>query len=413
VPRKDKTLHFFKPPSYTTVYGHPYLTLNLISAPRHMLSMTQDNPNIPNPQLPLMATSLSMSRVDRPADESERDAPLVPPGLADPHTRSTGTAEPVAHATRRQLEDDSGESEKEDENEPFVLSVEEQLLPIWIEENITSGRRQRQLINRARSIIANYIEKLKKYDVVNSNTRDEITVATAARLAKTYVKNREAKVSSEASTPMSFKSDHLELPPSTLGLFLDTEGTGAAHTEEVTDLNREDGETHDPSTSTEDTRCTVHPPAPQDWPDRVSAQRARNEDIRKHQRSSIPDQGVVFVDRFPWDSWAASSGQVKEEDETSPGGIPPPLPPKDRPSVVIQSPKSRMINPTCHSTQPDPLVSNQPQPNRPPTPTPIAQKARPSWPVRGPSTIPEPKPPPPLIVEEDRASTCQWHQWCA
>jgi len=81
-----------------------------------------------------------MSRVDRPADESERDAPLVPPGLADPHTRSTGTAEPVAHATRRQLEDDSGESEKEHENEPFVLSVEEQLLPIWIEENITSSR---------------------------------------------------------------------------------------------------------------------------------------------------------------------------------------------------------------------------------------------------------------------------------
>ncbi len=49
MPCKDKTLHFFKQPSYTTVYIHPYLTPNLISAPRHMLSMMWDNLNIPNP----------------------------------------------------------------------------------------------------------------------------------------------------------------------------------------------------------------------------------------------------------------------------------------------------------------------------------------------------------------------------
>src|SRR6266571_1430478 len=301
--------------------------------------MTRDNPNIPNPQLPLMATVLPVSHVDHPVDETERDAPQVPPGLTTPHTCNIGTVEPVAHVTHHQLEDDSGESEEE--NEPFILSVEEQLLPIWIEENITSGRRQHQLLNCARSIVTNYIEKLRKYNEVDLKMCDEITVAMAVRLAKTYVKNHKAKATSEASMPMSFKSNHLELPPSALGLFLDSEKTGTTHDEEVNDHNKGDRETQDASTSTEGTRRTVHPPAPQDWPERVSAQRARNEDIRRHQRSSIPDQGVVFVDRFPWDSWAASSGQVKQEDKTSPGGVPPPLPPKDRPSVMIQSPKSR------------------------------------------------------------------------
>ena len=255
-------------------------------------------------------------------------------------------AEPVASATRQQLEDNLGESEKEDGDEPFILSVEEQLLLIWIQENITSGRQQRHLLNHTRSIVVNYIEKLRKYDVVDSNMRNEIMVATAAQLAKTYVKNHEAKATSEASTPMSFKSDHLELPPLALGLFMNTEGTGATQVEEVIDCNEEDKETQDPSTSTGDTRHTIHPLAPHDWPDRVSVQCTQNEDIRKHQQSTIPNQGVVFVDQFPWDSWAATGGQVKQEDKTSPGGIPPPLPPEDQPSIMIQSPKSRTALPT-------------------------------------------------------------------
>ena len=61
---------------------------------------------------------------------------------------------------------------------------------------------------------------------------------------------------------------------------------------------------------------------------------------------------------------------------------------------MIQSPKSRAALPTRRSTQPDPLVSNQPQPNRSTAVAYGIQKARRPSPNRGTSTIPEPKPPP-------------------
>jgi len=98
-------------------------------------------------------------------------------------------------------------------------------------------------------------------------------------------------------------------------------------------------------TTTGNMRCTVHPPTPIDWPDRVSAQHMRDSDLRKFNTSMIPDQGVVFVDRFPWDTRAASSGLNREKEGQE--GSPLTPPPKDyRPSVVVQSPRSRMMHPT-------------------------------------------------------------------
>ena len=111
--------------------------------------------------------------------------------------------EPLAHTTHCQLEADLGGSELEDKT-PF-MTVEEQLLPIWEMEKITSERRQCQLIIWAKVIVVNYIEKFQKY----------IMVATAGWLAKMYVGRRNAK---RTSTPMSFKS---KLPSSTLRLLLD------------------------------------------------------------------------------------------------------------------------------------------------------------------------------------------------
>jgi len=89
---------------------------------------SQDKPNTPNPQLPLMAASLLTRHVDRPVDDPKWNAPLVPPGLIDPNTHNKGTTEPLAHAMHRQLAADLGELESEDED-PFV-TVEGQLLPV-------------------------------------------------------------------------------------------------------------------------------------------------------------------------------------------------------------------------------------------------------------------------------------------
>ena len=105
---------------------------------------TWDKPNAPNPQLLLMAASSLTRHVNHPVDDHERNAPLVPPGLINPNTCNKGTTEPLAHATHCQLAADLGELESEDKD-PFV-TVEEQLLPVWKQEKITSERWQRQLV---------------------------------------------------------------------------------------------------------------------------------------------------------------------------------------------------------------------------------------------------------------------------
>ena len=109
-------------------------------------------------------------------DDPKRNAPLVPPGLVDPNTHNKGMTEPLAHVTHRQLAADLGESEPEDED-PF-MTVEEQLLPVWEQEGVTSERWQRQLVIRAKDIVANHIEKFQKYNSIDARTWTDITVAT-------------------------------------------------------------------------------------------------------------------------------------------------------------------------------------------------------------------------------------------
>jgi len=168
-------------------------------------------------------------------------------------------------------------------------------------------------------------------------------VATTRQLTKMYIEKHNAKRTSTESTPMSFKS---KLPASTLGLLLDTNQKGT-HNEEVIGHSDQDYEGNpDMLTTTGNTRHTVHHPAPIDWPDRVSAQHMRDSDLRKFNTSMIPDQGVVFIDQFPWDMRAASSGLNREKEGQEVSPLTPP--PKDyRLSVVVQSPRLWMIHPTC------------------------------------------------------------------
>jgi len=97
---------------------------------------TQDKPNIPNTQLPSTAASSSTRHINHPVDDPERNAPLVPPGLVNLNTHNKGTMEPLAHAMHHQLAADSGELESENED-PF-MTIEEQLLPVWEQEGVTS-----------------------------------------------------------------------------------------------------------------------------------------------------------------------------------------------------------------------------------------------------------------------------------
>ena len=108
-------------------------------------------------------------------DDPKRNAPLVPPGLVDPNTHNKGMTEPLAHATHRQLAAHLGELESENED-PF-MTIEEQLLPVWEQEKITSERQQCQLVIRAKYMVANHIEKFQKYNSIDMRTWTDITVA--------------------------------------------------------------------------------------------------------------------------------------------------------------------------------------------------------------------------------------------
>jgi len=191
-------------------------------------------------------------------------------------------------------------------------------------------------------IVANHIKKFQRYDLIDVKTWTDIMVAMARQLAKMYIEKCNAKTSAE-STHMSFKS---ELPASALGLLLDTDQKGKAHDEEVIDHSDQKYEENpDMSTTTGNMRRTVHPPASINWPDRVSTQCMRDSDLWKFNTSMILDQGMVFIDQFPWDTRATSSGLNREKEGQE--GSTPTSPPKDyQPSVIVQSPRSQMIHPT-------------------------------------------------------------------
>ena len=215
--------------------------------------------------------------------------------------------EPLAHATQRQLESDAEESGHELEDEP---TMEEQLEFTWDSLKIMNRERRHRILTRTREIVANYIEAYQKYDVIEAKIRDGIVIRTAVRIAKTYVERRNAKTSPEANTPTSVNSSLIDVTPSELGLFTQPSEEATErklHSRKgkkgvaLTAMTEDDEDVARPmaSTTTGATKRVVHPPAPKDWYDRVSAQRARNKDLRKHDKSKIPDQGVVFNDHYP------------------------------------------------------------------------------------------------------------------
>ena len=122
-------------------------------------------------------------------------------------------------------------------------------------------------------------------------------------------------------------------------------------------------------------------------------------------KSNISDQRVVFLDHYPWDKWATEwpLNTVSELQEKPPG-IPPTPSPKDcGPSVMIQSPRSRLIQLTQWSVKADLLVANQPAPilnkSLSPSSNRNSLRTRSLQPNIGFSAIPEPK--------KDSSTLCQ------
>jgi len=268
---------------------------------------TWDNPDATSSRIPLTATALPQANVNQLLDEQLQEAPQVPPGLLRIGDLTRRLEEPLAHATQHQLELDAKESGHELEDEP---TVKEQLEFTWDSLKITNRERRHRILTRAREIVANYIEAYQKYDVIEAKIRDRIVICTAVRIAKTYVERRNAKTSPEANTPTSVNSSLIDVTPSKLGLFTQPSEEAMErklHSRKgkkgvaLTAMTEDDEDVARPmaSTTTGATKRVVHPPAPKDWYDRVSAQRARNKDLRKHDKSKIPDQGVVFNDHYP------------------------------------------------------------------------------------------------------------------
>jgi len=287
---------------------------------------------------------------------------------------------------------------------------------------------QHCILTCTREIVANYIEAYQKYDVIKIKICDGIAIRTAVWIAKTYFERHNAKTSPEADTPLSVNSSLIDVTLSELGLFTEPSDEATEHKSHsrkgkkgvtLTTMTENDEDVARPmaSTMTGATKRVVHPSAPKNWYDRVSAQCTWNEDLWKYDESKIPDQGVVFNNHYPWDVWTAHGRPPKENEE--PRGWPPTPPPKDRPHhVMIQSPRSRVAYPTRWLNWPDPLVVDQGNED---LPSPAqshrsnrhghrdVQRHRSPTPDTGPNTIPILTPPPLPLAEQNEASWCHWH----
>ena len=269
---------------------------------------------------------------------------------------------------------------------------------VWAEMNITKLKRREQIISRARGIVSDYVEAQGKYKEVMGAPYNDILLATATQVARTYIKRHEEKASQQ-STPMSGVSRmHLDVPNRWLGIFTPSsrrdpdistvstrivpppdalyisegrnplseepapkilQSVGQAHLEVVEDETK--GELPPLSTTTGGTRQPFHCPPPPDWWNRVNTQRARNDEIRDTGKTQIPDQGVVFDNHLPWDMWAKPSDLELEDVKREDGSKPPTPPPKDSPlGVMIQSPQTRAIYPIQRANRPDPLIISPP-----------------------------------------------------
>jgi len=59
---------------------------------------------------------------------------------------------------------------------------------IWLTERITNQTRCTQIITKARQLVADFIETHGKYKETSANACDDMVVATAIEMAKSYVK---------------------------------------------------------------------------------------------------------------------------------------------------------------------------------------------------------------------------------
>jgi len=85
--------------------------------------------------------------------------------------------------------------------------------------NITKLKRREQIVSQVRGIVLDYVESQGKYREVMGAPYNNILLATAIQVARTYVKQHEEKASQQ-STPMSEVSRmHLDVPNQWLGIF--------------------------------------------------------------------------------------------------------------------------------------------------------------------------------------------------
>jgi len=85
--------------------------------------------------------------------------------------------------------------------------------------NITKLKRREQIVSQVRGIVSDYVESQDKYKEVMGAPYDDILLATATQVARTYVKQCEEKALQQ-STPMSGVSwMHLDVPNQWLEIF--------------------------------------------------------------------------------------------------------------------------------------------------------------------------------------------------
>jgi len=141
----------------------------------------------------------------------------------------------------------------------------------WHMEWIMNQTHHTQIIAKAQGLMANFVESHSKYKEIPAKARDDMVIATAAEMAKAYIKRQAAKTLSTKSTLMHFGGNYLTLAGLALGLYEDTSIPVADRDpsgETMTQMKREyppsdEGQGEQQNVST--TCQMFHQPAPVEW----------------------------------------------------------------------------------------------------------------------------------------------------
>lgn len=143
------------------------------------------------------------------------------------------------------------------------------------------------------------------------------------------------------------------------------------------------------STSQESgTRPPFNRPPPTEWGRRVESQRERNEALERGEETDIPDQGVTFIDGYPYDYRLLREEVNVKQESTRPSspqglrmtGIQLSLP--KRPHFMghkLTTPLSQVHYPGRLNPESDPLLGDQSERRPMRSPSPLARNRRPGY----------------------------------